>query len=734
MPEQYAAVIINRKAAAIDRVFHYKVPAALRDTLDVGWVVRVPFQHEILEGIVVEWSEHADVPEEKLKEICGLVGDKPLFNRELLALGEWMSEYYLCPKVAALQGMLPAGLNLTGKLPQKVIEKRIYLVPDAAEPRNAKKQQMVWAYLQQHNGALRQELLSIVDSSILRAMQKKGLVQVVEKEVWDTIDIEAEDLVRELTWEQKQSLNALAQEKIGDNRPVLLWGITGSGKTEVYLQRAKEVLATGKQVLFLVPEIALTPQMIDMLQGRLGRPLAVLHSGLLPSERRKTWLAIAEGQYDIVIGARSAIFAPLKHLGLVLLDEEHEQSYKQENVPRFHAREVAIQRCRYSGAQLILGSATPSLESFYKAKQGEYLLVTMAHRVGNRPLPDVKVVDMRQELRQGNRSIFSFALQEAMVAHLEQGKQIVLFLNRRGFATFVSCRSCGYVVECPHCALPMAYHQKEDRLKCHYCGHTEKSPRYCPICGSAAIRHFGVGTQKVAEAAAKLLPQARIARMDRDSISDRESYTKIYRQMKNGDIDILVGTQMVAKGLDFPGVTLVGVVAADTALNLPEMTAGERTFQLLTQVAGRSGRATAGQVIIQTYQPDQDAIRMAAQQDYLAFYEKEIQRREAFFYPPFCSIIRLVVSGLKESSVSDAAQDIVGYFGKYKKEQDWLVGPAPAPYSKIKDRYRYQLMLRGKDLAELRRLVEQGLAEAKQQCRWAKDVQILVDVEPGSMM
>lgn len=734
MPEQYAAVIINRKAAAVDRIFHYKVPVELRDILDVGWVVRVPFQHEILDGIVVDWSKQAEVPEEKLREICGLVGDKPLFSRELLALGEWLADYYLCPKVSALQSMLPAGLNLTGKLPQKVVEKRVYLVPNATEPRNAKKQQLVWSYLQQHNGALRQEVLTIADSSILRAMQKKGIIQFIEKEVWDIADIEVETFVRELTKEQKQVLKALAQEETAANRPILLWGVTGSGKTEVYLQRAKEVLAAGKQVLFLVPEIALTPQMVDMLQGRLGRSLAVLHSGLLPTERRKTWLAIAEGQYDVVVGARSAIFAPLERLGLILLDEEHEQSYKQENVPRFHAREVARQRCRYHNAQLILGSATPSLESFYKAKQGEYLLLTMARRVGDRPLPDVKVVDMRQELRQGNRSIFSFALQEAMSAHLEQGKQTVLFLNRRGFATFVSCRSCGYVVECPHCALPMAYHQKENRLKCHYCGHTEKLPQCCPACGSAAIRHFGVGTQKVAEMAAQLFPQARIARMDRDSIVDRDAYARIYHQMKNGDIDILVGTQMVAKGLDFPGVTLVGVIAADTALNLPEMTAGERTFQLLTQVAGRAGRATAGQVIIQTYQPEQDAIQTAAQQDYLTFYEKEIQRREAFFYPPFSTIIRLVVSGLKENNVSDAAQDIVGYFGKYKKDQDWLVGPAPAPYSKVKDRYRYQLMLRGKDLTELRQLVCRGLAEARQQCRWAKDIQILVDVEPGSMM
>ncbi len=734
MEKAYAAVIINRRVQAVDRIFHYHIPQAMQGFLSPGCIVRVPFQHEILDGIVVELAETPEVSPDKVKDILEMTGTAPLFSSELLALGEWLADYYLCPKATAFQAMLPAGMN-SGRLPRQILKKYVYLQePDRVSGR-ARQQKAVLAYLGQHNGALLEDVTAVADRAILRAMTKKNLIRIEEKAVWN-IEKEAAllPLDRQLTKEQQSALAAVREEAQGQNRPVLLFGVTGSGKTEVYVQRAKEVLAAGRQVLFLVPEISLTPQMIDMLAGRLGKPLAVLHSGLLDSERRQTWLLVAQGKYDVVVGARSAVFAPLNRLGLIIMDEEHEQSYKQEQSPRFHARETAKERCRLTGAQLLMGSATPALESYYRAQNGAYRLVFLPSRIGGLPLAAVEVVDMRQELQNGNRSIFSYALQQALGETLKNKKQAVLFLNRRGFATFVSCRHCGYVVECPHCSLALAYHQKSNQLKCHSCGYVQAPPILCPNCGGSAIRHFGTGTQKVAEETAKLFPEARIARLDRDSIEDRGTYEKVYRQMKEERIDILVGTQMVAKGLDFPQVALVGVIAADTSLNLPEMTAGERTFQLLTQVAGRAGRKGQGKVIIQTYRPEQDAIEAAAAQDYALFYQQEIKRREAFQYPPFSHIIRLVVQSGNENQAKAAACDVAGYLKESLPEQVVLAGPAPAPYSKVQDRYRFHLMLRGKDLAILRQALAEGLAMARKKSRWAKDIQIHIDVEPMSMM
>jgi len=734
MTKEYASVIINRRVAAVDKIFHYHIPQTMQGRLLPGCVVRIPFQYEILDGIVVDLADEPEVAPDKVKDILEIMGEEPLFSPELLALGDWMANYYLCPKATAFQAMLPAGLN-SGRLPRQVIKKYVYLKDVATLSNRARQQKKVLEYLKQHNGAILEDVTAVADKAILRAMAKKGIISIEEKTVWGIEEEEAVlPLDRQLTPAQKKALREIREEEESDNRPVLLYGITGSGKTEVYVQRAKEVLARGKQVLFLVPEISLTPQMVDMLTGRLGRPLAVLHSGLLDSERRQTWLAVAQGKYDVVVGARSAVFAPLNRLGLIIMDEEHEQSYKQENSPRFHTRETAKERSRLTGAQLLMGSATPSVESYYLAQIGAYRLVSLPCRIGNIPLAAVEVADMRRELRQGNRSIFSFTLQQALQETLDNKKQAVLFLNRRGFATFVSCRHCGYVVECPHCDLSMAYHQKANQLKCHYCGYVEAPPAVCPNCGSKAIRHFGTGTQKVAEEAAKFFPVARIARLDRDSIEDRGTYEKIYRQMKENRIDILVGTQMVAKGLDFPDVALVGVIAADTALNLPEMTAGERTFQLLTQVAGRAGRKGEGRVIIQTYQPEQEAIQAATAQDYAAFYKEEIRRREALQYPPFTHILRLIVNGGEENHTKAVASDIAGYMKELLPANVLLAGPAPAPYSKIQDRYRFHLMLRGSDLNDLRRAVVEGLAAARAKSRWAKDVQINIDVEPMSMM
>ena len=488
-------------------------------------------------------------------------------------------------------------------------------------------------------------------------------------------------------------------------------------------------------MIILVPEISLTPQTVRVFQGRLGSRVAVLHSGLVGADRRKAWLGIAEGKYDVVIGARSAVFAPTPDLGMIIIDEEHESSYKQENNPRFHTVNVAKERCRLTGASLILGSATPDVGDYYKAEQGEYLLVTMASRVQNREMAKLEIVDMREELKQGNNHMFSRLLYQKLAENLQNGRQSLLFLNRRGYDSFVSCRSCGYVAECSHCSVAMAYHAREGVLKCHYCGETAKPPSVCPKCGSHAIRHFGAGTQKVADSVRELLPSARIARLDRDTVGDRNVYEKVYRAMLNGEIDILVGTQMIAKGLDFPNVTLVGVVAADITLNLPDFRSGERTFQLITQVAGRSGRHRSGEVIVQTYSPEHKVMAAVQRQDYLWFYRDEIQIREFAEYPPFASMIRLVVNGVDAALVHEIAR----YLAYYISEEinggvfdDFVVcwGPKPCPKYKIKDRYRVQIMLKSADLALIRNLVKNAVERLEKEHRSRKEVNLAIDVEP----
>jgi len=735
--KKYAAIIVNRAISAVDKVFHYAIPCALQQVVQVGSVVRVSFSHQELDGIVVDITDQLpDVEPDKIKDIIGLVSDKPLFSQELLNLACWLSDYYVSPRVKVLQAMLPAGLSLTGKLPQNKQIRRLYLAKETAQTVRGQKQQAVLVFVGEHQGAFTKDVLSATGAKrdVLRGLLAKGLIREEQEAIWEQESGQRLAKPPILTEEQKTALIAIKTEADGKNRPVLLFGITSSGKTEVYLRRAEQVIASGRQVLLLVPEIVLTPQVINFFQQRLKKPVAVLHSGLSKGERRQTWLGIASGHYDMVIGARSAIFAPLPALGLIIMDEEHENTYKQENTPRFHAREVAKERTRLTQAQLILGSATPDVESYYLAETGEYLLVTLKNRVSGISLPKLEIVDMREELRFGNKSIFSSLLQAEIADCLARGEQSVLFLNRRGFHTFVSCRECGYVVQCLHCAIAMTYHAGEAELKCHYCGMVMEMPKTCPQCGSRAIRNFGSGTERVAAEAAKLWPDAKIARLDRDSVSKKGSYERIYDDMQNGRIDILVGTQMVAKGLDFPKVTLVGVIAADTSLNLPELRSFERTFQLLTQVSGRSGRRGPGKVVIQTYQPQSRVLLAVEKQSYEDFYAGEIVFRKNASYPPFGKLVRLVLSGRQIDSLALFAKNLAGCLGQHLPCGSELWGPSAAPWAKIKDRYRYQIILNGPDLNLLRNAAKEGIFEWQQEFSPPRDILSQVDVEPLSMM
>lgn len=732
---EYAAIIVNRAVKAVDKIFHYHIPSHLQPVMTIGMIVKIPFGREILEGIVVDFVAEPEV--EKVKDIIECISDKPLFNQELITLSHWMSEKYLCPWVTAMQSMLPAGLHLTGKLPQSSVRYRLYQTELLPQVKGSKRS-LVRDYLSAHDGALLSQVLADtgVKEDIIQTLVRMGAVKKVGETIWhDTPLTDSFSNQRELTDLQKQAMTEILSGWQQDGKPVLLHGVTGSGKTEIYLRLLQHFVSQGKQGIFLVPEIALTPQMVDYVKTRIGVPIAVLHSGLTMAERREAWQGIAQGIYQVVIGARSAVFAPVPNLGIIIVDEEHESSYKQEQTPRFHGREVAKKRCQLQGGLLLLGSATPALESYYQAEQGNYHLVQLNQRVYAQPLPEVEVVDMREQLRKGNRSIFSRPLVAAVTQALERKEQILLFLNRRGYHTFVSCRSCGKVLECPHCSVSLSYHAYDQKIKCHYCGYQGNVPSICPHCGSTAIRQFGAGTQKIAEEVVKYWPEARVARLDRDVTAIRGNHEKIYHQMRNQEIDILVGTQMIVKGLDFPHVSLVGVIAADTSLNVPDIWAGERTFQLLTQVAGRAGRRDlTGKVIVQTYRPDHWIIQCAAKQDYQSFYEQEMERREIALYPPFVSFIRVVISGTEKQVLQMAADKIKGYLQQCVPFGGNLLGPTAAPLEKIKDQYRMQIILKGREEKALLRWVQQGIETFRKEQPVAKKILLTVDVDPLSMV
>jgi len=709
----YAGVIIDQAHPSLDRVFHYIIPPELRERVQVGMRVQVPFgtSNRMVEGYVVRLDTAADVPDDKIKAIDKVLDDYPVLPQSMIPLIGWMKEEYHCLSIEAIRCMIPPGLRANVK---KKAQKLVFLNDhgDVVEERidhiarKSKHMADVLRLLAQQDGIPLEEVRAVTGAplSSIKSLEKRGWIRIEQQEVYrNPWDYEPDTGVqpKALTDEQRLAIETLEAALIRGCGKFLLQGVTGSGKTEVYIQAAQKALALNKQVIVLVPEISLTPQTVERFKSHFGQRVAILHSGLSLGERYDEWRRIRNQQVDVVVGARSAVFAPFERLGLIIVDEAHEDSYKSDMQPRYHAVGVARKRCELEGAVLLLGSATPSLTDYYLAEKGTYKTIKMKHRVDHRPLPPVEIVDMRKEIELGNRSILSGALYRALADVLQKGEQAILLLNRRGYAQFVSCRSCGFVVKCHNCDISLTYHAYDKTLKCHYCGASYPYPHVCPGCGSKYIKHFGIGTQRAEEEIKKLFPQARIIRMDMDTTSTKGAHQRILRAFGEGKYDILLGTQMIAKGLDFPRVTFVGVIAADTSLHLPDYRSSEKAFQLITQVAGRAGRGPrGGRVIIQTYQPQHYAIQFAARHDYVGFYSREIEIRRRFLYPPFSHIIRILMMGEKEEDLIRLAVDTRDWLkqridGSPVLKQGLIdVGAYSAPLERINNRYRWQVLIR----------------------------------------
>lgn len=737
-------VIVDLHAPDVDRIFHYAVPARLRDKIALGHRVIVPFGHRPrVEGYVIGFAEES--PHRELKEVLELLDEEPLLTEAQIQVARWMQGHYLCPLVQALQCFLPPGARLRGgRVARRLTRLGIALVdPEAARAAldrlaaRAPKQAAIVAYLLRTGkpatlAELEQE--AGANPASARALVEKGLAVETRLELWRKAIVSPSRprALHELNAAQKEAVDAIARAlSRGEARRFLLEGVTGSGKTEVYLQAMARAVAEGKGAILLVPEIALTPQTIAYFHAYFGDKVAVLHSRLSLGERYDEWTRIYRGDVPIVIGARSAVFAPVRNLALIILDEEHETSYKQEESPRYHARDVAWARAQREGALLVLGSATPAVEVRAAADAGDYVHLRLPFRVHARPLPRVEVVDMRDELLAGNRSIFSRLLYQKLGETLERGEQALLFMNRRGFASFLLCRECGHAPRCRACEVSLTLHLPST-LRCHYCDFVQDAPERCPQCGGPYLRPFGGGTQRIEQEVHKAFPFARPVRMDVDTTARKGAHARIVEAFSRGEHDVLIGTQMVAKGLHFPGVTLVGVVSADVGLHFPDFRAAERTFQLLSQVAGRAGRGRqAGEVVIQTYAPDHYAIRAAAAHDYEGFYRAELAYRRRAGYPPFAALVRCLWSGEDEPAVIQEAQAAALRLGQGLPAGVEAVGPSPAPISRLQGRFRWHLVLKGEPepvMKAARRIKEEHEAQGR------ADVRLAVDVDPVGML
>ncbi|HWR60277.1 MAG TPA: primosomal protein N' [Clostridia bacterium] len=620
----------------------------------------------------------------------------------------------------------------------KKTEKLLYLneLQGIELKKNASRQKEIMELLKANPGMTLTKLKEACgdcDSSV-RTLRNKGYIRIEEIDGYREVASKVySEKLHKLSQDQLEALDKI-RGFFSQGKDVVLHGVTGSGKTEVYLELIEECLAAGKAAIMLVPEISLTPQMVSRFKNRFGDNIAVMHSSLSEGEKYDEWRKIKAGIVKVAIGARSAVFAPFKSLGIIIIDEEHEHTYKSEIKPKYLTREVAEKRCRLEGAHLLMGSATPSIETYYRARLGEIGLAELPRRVNGSPMPEVEVVDMREELKAGNRTIFSGSLTSAVLDTLKSGNQMILFLNRRGHSTFVSCRQCGIVMRCPRCSISLTYHLKEEKLVCHYCGYERKNPAVCPKCKSDKIKYFGVGTQKLEREFQKKFSVRNILRMDADTTTRKNSHQELLDKFRRKEASVLLGTQMISKGLDFPDVTLVGVIAADTSLNLPDFRSGERTFQMIAQVAGRAGRAEKkGRVIVQTYSPEHYSIEYAHNHDYKGFYEKEIMLRRELGYPPFSSLANIVISGTVEGEVIKYANEISLLLDKSIAGNPGVekLGPAAAVISRIKNRFRWQIVIKSGKEDTLRAILE----DLQDRCgEGQSNVSINLDLNPQSML
>ncbi|MGY0692336.1 primosomal protein N' [Virgibacillus sp. FSP13] len=621
--------------------------------------------------------------------------------------------------------------------------KETYLLEEALHDvaKNAKKQRELLGFFIEHPDPIEQpKLIRYLETTqpTIKKLIDKNLLTSSKVEVFrNPYDDDAitKTNALELTEQQQQAINPIKQRiSEGQHDVFLLHGVTGSGKTEIYLQAIQDVIQNGKEAIVLVPEISLTPQMVHRFKGRFGSNVAVLHSALSSGEKYDEWRRIHRKEVQVVVGARSAIFAPFENIGIIIIDEEHENSYKQEDQPRYHARDVAIYRGEVHQCPVILGSATPTLESYARAQKGVYQLATLTKRTNDKGMPEVQIVDMRNELHAGNRTMFSRRLKEKIENCIAKNEQIVLLLNRRGYSTFVMCRECGHVKECPHCDIALTFHKNSNQLKCHYCSYEEPMPMVCPECNSDLIRYFGTGTQRVEETLTQLIPEARVIRMDVDTTRRKGAHEKLLKQFANQEADILLGTQMIAKGLDFENVTLVGVLTADSMLHLPDFRASEKTFQLLTQVSGRAGRhELPGEVIVQTYTPDHYSIELASKYDYSQFYLTEMNTRKTFQYPPYVYLVLMTISHENQVKAVQTTQKIVQLLMNHVSNNTVVLGPTPSPITRVKDRYRYQCMIKYKHEPQLRKLIKKIIQQFDEDVK-KDDLLITVDMQPYQLM
>jgi primosomal protein N' (replication factor Y) len=722
-----------------EKEFDYIVPEHLAGQISEGTRVSIPFGKRHAVGYVVELKDRSAV--KGLKEIAGLVDPEPILDAVLFKLVKWIADYYCSTVGAVIKAALPASARDMKK--RKTGEEYIQIEKHppaealAQLRKRAPKQHALLAMLIKEGVPLR--LCEVrksfqVTSAVITSLADKGYIRlslVEEKPFLIGTPGPAQTRRIEPTGEQTVALQKIIHAVDGRLfQTFLLFGVTGSGKTEIYLRAIEHSLAKGKGAIVLVPEISLTPQTVERFNSRFGGEVAVLHSGMTQKERFGEWKRIKAGAARIVVGARSCIFAPVKDLGLIVVDEEHDKSFKQDNNPRYNARDVAVVRAKLLGAVVILGSATPSLESFHNVTRGKYELLELTKRVDNKKMPRVGIVDMKLESDRAKKGvIFSHRLLRGIEERLKKKEQVILFLNRRGHSSVVICDSCGYVVKCDHCSVSMTYHDYGKRLLCHLCGHQKEMTDVCASCG-AKIRYGGCGTQKVQELIAKFFPQARVARMDADSTAFRGAHADILGKFRDGHYDILVGTQMIAKGLDFPNVTLVGVINADIALNFPDFRCGEFTFQLLTQVAGRSGRGDVeGEVIVQTFLPNHYAIQAARLHDFRTFYEKEFQFRQELGYPPVIHFVTVMTAGRNETRVMETASALEEKLRKAGGDLK-LLSAAPAPIVRAKRDFRWQIVLKGRSILR----INEALKKAAASLKVPRGVKFFIDVDPQIMM
>ena len=740
---RFAQVMVDVNHTHVDKLFEYIIPAELEDQLQIGHRVLLPFgnRKQAMEGFVINIVQEPIYDPAQMKQIKAILDEYPVFLPDQIELAKWMAKRYYTTLVSALRLMIPAQLR-GGRIQKRMLD-RVELTIQEDEREAAE------SSLYSQTGACKApkqreilQILSDLGTASMRDLDKRvrgarGAVQAMQKKGWVIIKSEEDyrqpyqmiereiEIPPELTQQQKIVVEEVVDSIQHQPQAYILRGVTGSGKTEVYLRCIAFCIEQEKSAIVLVPEISLTPQTVERFRARFGEHIAVLHSRLSAGERYDEWRRIRSGKVRVVVGARSAVFAPLSALGLIVIDEEHETSYQSDHNPRYHAMEIAQKRCEQQGATLLLGSATPSIETWHRAKEGQLRILTLADRVNGRPLPTVEVVDMREELERGNKSMFSTALYQRMRSCYFQQKQMILFLNRRGYSTFVSCRGCGEVLKCRNCDVSMTFHKIDATVRCHYCDAVQPIPDVCPVCKKPYLKHFGVGTEQVQEQVVRFFPGIRTIRMDYDTTQRKNAHVDLLQAFRRREADVLIGTQMITKGLDFPNVTLVGVIAADATLFIPDYRSAERAFQLITQVAGRAGRdRDAGHVIVQTYSPSHPSIRYSAHHDFEAFYEYEIDCRKKSEFPPFADFVRFLFIGENDAEAADMSQvfrekllaDLEGFLANEGIGREMLlyVSAHAAPLHMLRNQYRHQVVLKLLRNADSRRVMDRIALFAKE--------------------